>query len=246
MSVTEFDAESAAERSRRAGRINQTLSVLYTDARTELNHTSALELAVATILSARSTDKKINEVTPELFRKYPDAAAYAAADRDALAVMIHSTGFFRNKTDTLIKLGRELTERYDGQLPHDMAQLVGLPGFGRKTASVVLGNAFGIPAIAVDTHVSRLASRWSLTTSTNPVKVEADLAAVVQRDEWTKFTNRVTWHGRRMCHAKVPACGVCPVAPLCPSRGIGEVDATRAASLVDEDVLDRAGVRLDD
>ncbi|MGX7678860.1 endonuclease III [Jatrophihabitans sp. DSM 45814] len=229
-----FAAETPLARLRRARKINQRLGDRYPDAHSELDFNNALELSVATILSAQSTDKKINEITPALFTRYPDAGAYAAADRAELEEMIHASGFFRAKANTLIKLGQQLTERFGGEVPNRLDELVSLPGFGRKTASVVLGNAFGIPALAVDTHVLRLTARWAFTTNTDPVKVEADVATLIARKDWTDFSQRTTWHGRRICHARKPACGACPIAALCPSAGIGEMDPVRAAKLVRE------------
>jgi endonuclease-3 len=224
--------ETPAALRRRARKIDLLLADLYPDAHSELDFGTPLELAVATILSAQSTDKKINEVTPALFAHYPDALAYASADRGELETLIHATGFFRAKANTLIKLGQALMERFDGDVPRRLDDLVSLPGFGRKTASVVLGSAFDVPALAVDTHVLRLSARWAWTTETDPVKVERDIAALIPRKDWTVLSHRVTWHGRRMCHARKPACGVCPIAPLCPSAGIGETDPKRAAALV--------------
>jgi endonuclease III len=224
--------ESPLALTRRARRINKELAELYPHAHCELNFSNPLELAVATILSAQCTDKKVNEVTPAVFAKYPDAAAYAGAVREELEDLIHQTGFFRAKTNTLIKLGQQLLERYDGQVPASLEALVSLPGFGRKTANVVLGNAFGIPGITVDTHFLRLSRRWNWTASDDPVKIEAEVAALIPRPEWTMLSHRVIWHGRRMCHARRPACGVCPIARLCPSAGIGEQNPVLAAKLV--------------
>jgi endonuclease-3 len=224
--------ETPLARTRRARRISRELGELYPDAHVELNFSTPFELAVATILSAQSTDKKINEVTPALFARYPDAAAYAAADRAELEDMIHATGFFRAKANTLIMLGQQLTDRFGGELPGRLKDLVTLPGFGRKTANIVLGNALGVPGIAVDTHVTRLAARFGWTTETDPVKIEADIAALIPRKDWAVLSQRVTWHGRRVCFARRPACGACPVAPLCPSAGIGENDPVKAAKLI--------------
>jgi endonuclease-3 len=217
---------------RRARRINRELAELYPHAHCELDFRSPLELSVATILSAQCTDKKVNEVTPALFARYPTAAAYAAADRAELEDLIHATGFFRAKASSLMKLGQQLLERYDGEVPNTLAELVTLPGFGRKTANVVLGNAFDVPGLTIDTHFLRLARRWRWTASDDPVKVEQDVAALIPRKEWTILSHRVIWHGRRMCHARRPACGVCPIASLCPSAGIGERDPVAAAKLV--------------
>jgi endonuclease-3 len=217
---------------RRARKINTELAVLYPHAHCELDFRNPLELSVATILSAQCTDKKVNEVTPALFAKYPDAAAYAGAVREELEDMIHATGFFRAKSNSLIKLGQQLTERFGGEVPATLAELITLPGFGRKTANVVLGNAFGIPGITVDTHFLRLSQRWGWTVSADPVKIEAEVGSLIPRKEWTILSHRVIWHGRRMCHARKPACGVCPIARLCPSAGIGEMNPVAAAKLV--------------
>jgi endonuclease-3 len=224
--------ESPLALTRRARRINKELAAMYPHAHCELDFRNPLELSVATILSAQSTDKKVNEVTPAVFAKYPDAAAYAGAVREELEELVHATGFFRAKTNSLIKLGQQLVERFDGQVPATLEELVTLPGFGRKTANVVLGNAFGVPGITVDTHFLRLSERWKWTRNTDPVKVEADVAALIPRAEWTILSHRVIWHGRRACHARRPACGVCPIARLCPSAGIGEQDPVAAAKLV--------------
>jgi endonuclease-3 len=212
--------------------MNRELAMLYPDAHIELNFTTPLELSVATILSAQCTDKRVNEVTPTVFRRYPDAAAYAGADRAELEELIRTTGFFRNKTTSLIKLGQALAERFDGQVPNRMADLVSLPGFGRKTANVVLGNAFGIPGITVDTHFGRLSRRWQWTRETDPVKVETAVGLLIPRKEWTILSHRVIWHGRRVCHARKPACGACSLARWCPSYGEGPTDPTIAAALV--------------
>jgi endonuclease III len=224
--------ESHLALTRRARRMNRELAVLYPDAHIELNFTTPLELSVATILSAQCTDKRVNEVTPTVFRRYPDAAAYAGADRAELEELIRTTGFFRNKTTSLIKLGQALVERFDSEVPNRMADLVTLPGFGRKTANVVLGNAFGIPGITVDTHFGRLSRRWQWTRETDPVKVEAAVGLLIPRREWTILSHRVIWHGRRVCHARKPACGACSLARWCPSYGEGPTDPTIAAALV--------------
>jgi len=224
--------ESPLALTRRARRINRELGLLYPDAHTELDFTTPLELSVATILSAQCTDKRVNEVTPGLFRRYPTAADYAGADRAELEEMIRTTGFFRNKTSSLMKLGQALVDRFDGEVPASLDKLVTLPGFGRKTANVVLGNAFGIPGITVDTHFGRLARRWRWTANTDPVKVEADVAALIPKKDWTILSHRVIWHGRRVCHSRKPACGACAIARLCPSFGEGPTDAATAAKLV--------------
>ncbi len=224
--------ESPLALTRRARKINRELGLLYPDAHTELDFTNPLELSVATILSAQCTDKRVNEVTPAVFAKFRTAADYAAADRAELEEMIRSTGFYRNKTNSLIKLGQALVERFDGDVPHTLTELVTLPGFGRKTANVVLGNAFGIPGITVDTHFGRLARRWRWTDSTDPVKVEHEVEALIPKKDWTILSHRVIWHGRRVCHARKPACGACTIARLCPSYGEGPTDPVVAAKLV--------------
>ncbi len=201
---------------RRARRINRELALLYPDAHTELNFTSPLELLVATILSAQTTDKRVNLVTPVLFARYRTAADYASADRAEMEKIIQSTGFFRAKTSSLIGLGQALCDRYGGEVPGRLADLVTLPGVGRKTANVVLGNAFGVPGITVDTHFSRLARRFGWTAQTDPDKIEQEVGALFPRSEWTILSHRLIWHGRRVCHARRPACGACGVARLVP------------------------------
>jgi endonuclease III len=217
---------------RRARRIYRELGRLYPDAHTELDFTTPLELAVATILSAQSTDKRVNQVTPALFAKYRSAADYAGADRAELEDLVRTTGFFRNKTNSIMKLGQALVERFDGEVPRTIDELVTLPGFGRKTANVVLGNAFGVPGITVDTHFGRLVRRWQWTDSTDPVKVEHEVGKLFPKRDWTMLSHRVIWHGRRVCHARRPACGACAVAQWCPSFGEGPTDPVVAAKLV--------------
>jgi endonuclease III len=217
---------------RRARRIGRELALLYPDAHTELNFGSPLELLVATILSAQTTDKLVNKVTPTLFARYPTAADYAAADRGELEKIILSTGYYRAKANSLIGLGQALCERFGGEVPPRLRDLVTLPGVGRKTANVVLGNAFGVPGITVDTHFGRLARRFGWTVNTDPEKVEADVAALFPRKDWTDLSQRMIWHGRRVCHARRPACGACGLADLCPSYGEGPTDPVVAAKLV--------------
>ncbi len=217
---------------RRARRINRDLAGLYPDAHCELNFTSPLELLVATILSAQCTDKRVNMVTPVLFARYQTAADYAAADRADLEKIIQSTGFFRAKSSSILGLGQALCDRFGGQVPGNLADLVTLPGVGRKTANVVLGNAFGVPGITVDTHFSRLARRFGWTRQTDPDKIEAEVGALIPRSEWTILSHRLIWHGRRVCHARKPACGACALARLCPSYGEGPTDEATARKLV--------------
>jgi endonuclease-3 len=226
------DDQPPAALVRRARRIYRELGELHPDAHCELDFTTPLELAVATILSAQCTDVRVNQVTPALFRRYPDAAAYAGADRAELEDLIRPTGFFRNKATSLMGLGAALVERYDAQVPGRLVDLVTLPGIGRKTANVVLGDAFGVPGITVDTHFGRLARRFGWTTDEDPVRVEHEIGALFPRKDWTLLSHRMIFHGRRVCHARKPACGACGVAGLCPSRGIGEVDPERARKLV--------------
>jgi endonuclease III len=208
------------------------LAALYPDAHTELDFGSPLELLVATILSAQTTDKRVNLVTPVLFARYRTAADYAAADRDEMEKIIQSTGFFRAKTTSLIGLGQALCARFGGEVPRRMRDLVTLPGVGRKTANVVLGNAFGVPGITVDTHFSRLARRFGWTTSTDPDKIEQEVGALFPRKDWTYLSHLLIWHGRRVCHSRRPACGACVLASLCPSFGEGPTDPEVARKLV--------------
>jgi endonuclease-3 len=212
--------------------MNRVLAELYPDAHCELNFSSPLELVVATILSAQCTDKRVNLVTPVLFARYRTAADFAAANREEVEQIIVSTGFFRAKTTSIIGLGQALCERFGGEVPNKLKDLVTLPGVGRKTANVVLGNAFGIPGITVDTHFGRLSRRFGWTTELDPEKVEQEVGLLIQRSEWTALSNRIIWHGRRVCHSRKPACGACGLAALCPSYGEGPTDATEAARLV--------------
>jgi endonuclease-3 len=217
---------------RRARRINRELADLYPDAHIELNFSTPLELVVATILSAQCTDKRVNLVTPVLFDRYRTAADYAAADRAELEKIIQSTGFFRAKTTSIIGLGEGLCERFGGEVPRTLKGLVTLPGVGRKTANVVLGNAFGVPGITVDTHFGRLSRRFGWTTDQDPVKVEQEVGSLFPRSEWTMLSHRLIWHGRRVCFARRPACGACGIAALCPAYGEGPTDEATARKLV--------------
>jgi endonuclease-3 len=235
--VTKGAATAGADQSpialtRRARRIHRLLTERYPDAHCELDFSTPLELLVATVLSAQTTDVRVNQITPALFAKYPTAADYAGADRAELETLIQPTGFFRAKTESLMRLGDRLVTDFGGRVPNRLEQLVTLPGVGRKTANVVLGNAFGIPGLTVDTHFGRLARRFGWTGSDDPVKVEQDVAALFPRKDWTMLSHRLIFHGRRTCHARRPACGACPVAGLCPSYGIGETDPVAAAKLV--------------
>lgn len=208
------------------------LSERYPDAHCELDFSDAYQLLVATVLSAQTTDVRVNMVTPELFARYPDAESLAAADRTELESVIQPTGFYRNKAESLLRLSADLVERHGGQVPRKLPDLVALHGVGRKTANVVLGNAFDVPGITVDTHFGRLARRFGWTTAEDPVHVEKDVGALFPRREWTMLSHTLIFHGRRTCHARRAACGACVVATLCPSYGVGETDPELAAKLV--------------
>ena len=217
---------------RRARRIDRALAEHYPDATIELDFDDPFQLLVVTVLSAQTTDRRVNAVRPTLFAAYPAPAAMAAAPREHLEQIVGPLGFFRAKTDALLKLSAALVERYDGTVPPRLDDLVTLPGVGRKTANVVLGNAFGIPGITVDTHVGRLSRRFGWTTETDPVKVEHEIGALFSKKDWVMLCHHLIWHGRRVCHAKKPACGACPVARWCPAYGEGPVDPVLAAKLV--------------
>jgi endonuclease-3 len=230
--ATEGEAVSHRALVRRSRRTARELAVAHPDAHCELDFTTPLELTVATILSAQCTDKRVNEVTPALFRRYRTHADYAAADRTEIEALIRPTGFFRNKATSLIGLGAALVEKHGGQVPGRLEDLVALPGIGRKTANVVLGDAFDVPGLTVDTHFGRLVRRFGWTDEHDPVKVEAAVAALLPRRDWTMFSHRVIFHGRRVCHARRPACGACSIARLCPSYGAGPTDPETARTLV--------------
>ncbi|MCP2340377.1 endonuclease III [Actinomadura rupiterrae] len=227
-----FQEETRLGLVRRARRINRELAELYPDAHCELNFASPYELLIATVLSAQTTDKRVNMTTPELFAKYPGPEELAAANPEDVEAILKPTGFFRAKTKSVMGLSKALVERFDGRVPNRLKDLVTLPGVGRKTANVVLGNAFGVPGITVDTHFGRLARRMGWTTSDDPVKVEEDIAELIPRKEWTILSHRMIWHGRRVCHSQRPACGACAIAPLCPSYGEGPTDPKVAAKLI--------------
>jgi len=212
--------------------MNKALAVAFPEVYCELDFTTPLQLAIATVLSAQCTDKKVNEVTPALFQRYPDAYALAGADRTELEELIRQTGFYRNKASSLQGLAQAVVERHDGVLPCTLTELVALPGVGRKTANVILGNAFDIPGITVDTHLGRLVRRWGWTTEEDPVKVEHAVGELIPRKEWTVLSHRIIFHGRRVCHSRTPACGVCVLAQECPSYGTGPTESAVAAALV--------------
>jgi len=226
------DGETRLGLVRRARRMNRSLAIAFPNVYCELDFTNPLELAVATILSAQCTDKRVNLTTPALFARYRTARDYAEANRSELEELIRPTGFYRNKANSLIGLGARLVEQFDGEVPATLDELVILPGVGRKTANVILGNAFGIPGITVDTHFGRLVRRWRWTEETDPVKVEHAVGDLIGRSEWTLLSHRIIFHGRRVCHARKPACGVCVLARDCPSFGEGPTDPLLAAPLV--------------
>jgi endonuclease-3 len=205
---------------RHAQQVNSLLARLYPDAECALRHENPLQLLVATILSAQCTDARVNQVTPALFARYPDAHAFAAADITELETAIQSTGFYRNKARNIQSCCRALVEQHGGQVPGTLEELVPLAGVGRKTANVVLGSAFGVPGITVDTHVGRLSRRLGLTTETDPEKVERDLMGLIPRKEWTAFSHRMILHGRQVCHARRPSCETCGLAKVCPKAGV--------------------------
>ena len=217
---------------RRARKIDRVLADTYPDAKSELDFDSPFQCLVVTVLSAQTTDKRVNAVRPTLFAAYPDPAAMAAADRTDLETILGPLGFFRAKTESLLKLSAALVEHYDGEVPAKLADLVTLPGVGRKTANVVLGNAFGLPGITVDTHFGRLSRRFGWTEETDAVKVEHAVGALFPKRDWTMLSHHVIWHGRRVCHSQKPACGACPVAKWCPAYGEGPTDPEVAAKLV--------------
>lgn len=217
---------------RRARKMGRILAESYPDAHCELDFDSPLQLLVATILSAQCTDARVNMVTPELFAAYPTAADLAAAEREDLERLIMSTGFFRAKAKSLQAMAAQVVSDFDGEVPGRLSDLVSLPGVGRKTANVVLGNAFGVPGITVDTHFGRLSRRFGWTAQLDPDRVEAEVGSLFPKSQWTQLSHHMIWHGRRICHARTPACGACPLARLCPSSATGQTDPVRAAKLV--------------
>ena len=226
------DAETRTGLVRRARKMDRVLAETYPDAGCELDFANPFELLVVTVLSAQTTDRRVNAVRPTLFAAYPDPRAMAGAPREHLEQIVGPLGFFRAKTESLLKLSQALVERYDAQVPDRLEDLVTLPGVGRKTANVVLGNAFGVPGITVDTHFGRLVRRFGWTDETDPVKVEHAVGALFPKKDWTMLSHHLIWHGRRRCHARKPACGACPLARLCPAYGEGPVDPVEAAALV--------------
>lgn len=241
--VPAFEAEKAAKRRakieethlgqvRRARKINRILAETYPYAVAELDFENPFQLLVATVLSAQTTDVRVNSVTPTLFSIYPDAAALASARNEDVEDIVQPLGFYRSKAKSIVKLAQQLVDDYGGEVPNKLDDLVKLAGVGRKTAFVVLGNAFGRPGLTVDTHFGRLARRLGFTTQEDPVKVEKEVAELFEPKDWTMLSHRLIYHGRRICHAKKPACGACPVADLCPAYGAGETDEVKAAKLL--------------
>ncbi|MGW0821869.1 endonuclease III [Streptomyces sp. NPDC002845] len=237
-------AESRTALVRRARRINRELAEVYPYAHPELDFENPFQLIVATVLSAQTTDLRVNQTTPGLFAKYPTPEDLAAANPEAVEEILRPTGFFRAKTKSVIGLSKALVEDFGGEVPGRLEDLVKLPGVGRKTAFVVLGNAFGRPGITVDTHFQRLVRRWQWTDETDPDKIEAAVGALFPKSEWTMLSHHVIFHGRRICHARKPACGACPIAPLCPAYGEGETDPEKAKKLLKYEKGGLPGQRL--
>jgi len=224
--------ESLPEKKVRAKVIYRQLSKNYPNVRCELDYKNAFQLLVATVLSAQCTDKRVNQTTPALFKKYPNPQKMAKADLRDIQKLVKSTGFFRAKAKNIKGLSNKIMEEFEGKVPSNLEDLITLPGVGRKTANVVLGHAFGIPGITVDTHFGRLSRRFGWSKQNNPVKVEFEVGELIPEKEWTNLSQRMIWHGRRVCHSRKPACGACALAKLCPSYGIGEVDPVKAKRMV--------------
>jgi len=230
-----FKSETFQDKQKRAMEIYRRLKKLYPNAHCELNFKNPLQLLVATILAAQCTDKRVNKVTPALFKKYKNAEQFASANREELEELIQSTGFYRNKATSILNMSQKVCHEYGGQIPDELDELVKLPGVGRKTANVLLGEAFGKPGITVDTHFGRLSRRFGWTKQTDPVKVEFEIAELIKPKYWTELSQLIIWHGRRRCHARKPACGACSLAELCPSFGEGPTDKITAEKLVKPD-----------
>jgi endonuclease-3 len=220
------------EKRKRAIALYRDLSKLYPNIRCELNFKTPLQLLVATVLSAQCTDKRVNAVTPSLFKRYRNVEELAGANLRELQTIIKSTGFYRAKAKNIKGLAIKILKDYKGRVPDSLEELVKLPGVGRKTANVILGHAFNTPGITVDTHFGRLSRRFGWTKELDPVKVEFEVMKLIPEKEWTNLSQRVIWHGRRICHSRKPACGACPISSHCRSFGIGEMDKERAKRLV--------------
>ncbi|MFG2514764.1 endonuclease III [Streptomyces sp. NPDC048584] len=242
--VKPVEGESRTALVRRARRINRELAEVFPYAHPELDFENPFQLVVATVLSAQTTDLRVNQTTPALFARYPTPEDLAAANPEEVEEILRPTGFFRAKTKSVIGLSKALTEDFGGEVPGRLEDLVKLPGVGRKTAFVVLGNAFGRPGITVDTHFQRLVRRWRWTAETDPDKIEAAVGALFPKSDWTDLSHHVIWHGRRICHARKPACGACPIAPLCPAYGEGETDPEKARKLLKYEKGGLPGQRL--
>jgi endonuclease-3 len=224
--------KSLPEKKVRAKAIYRQLTKSYPNVRCELDYNSPFQLLVATVLSAQCTDKRVNQTTPALFKKYPNPKKMAKADLKDIQRLVKSTGFYSAKAKNIKALSNKIMQEFGGDVPSNIDDLITLPGVGRKTANVVLGHAFGIPGITVDTHFGRLSRRFGWSKQNDPVKVEFEVSELIAEKEWTNLSQRMIWHGRRVCHSRKPACGACPLAKLCPSYGIGEVDPVKAKRLV--------------
>ena len=224
--------ESIADKKVRAKSIYRILSKNYPNVRCELDYKNPYQLLVATVLSAQCTDKRVNQTTPALFKKYSSIKKMAAADLKDLQRLVKSTGFYRAKAKNIKLLSHKILTDFNGKVPSNIEDLVTLPGVGRKTANVVLGHGFNIPGITVDTHFGRLSRRFGWSDKKDPVKVEFEVGKLILEKEWTNLSQRLIWHGRRVCHSRKPACGACVLAKLCPAYGIGEVDKVKARKLV--------------
>ena len=225
-------AESIADKKVRAKAIYRILSKNYPNVRCELDYKNPYQLLVATVLSAQCTDKRVNQTTPALFKKYNSIKKMAAADLKDLQRLVKSTGFYRAKARNIKMLSQKILTEFNGKVPSDIEDLVTLPGVGRKTANVVLGHGFNIPGITVDTHFGRLSRRFGWSDKKDPVKGEFEVGKLIPEKEWTNLSQRLIWHGRRVCHSRKPACGACALAKLCPAYGIGEMDKVKARKLV--------------
>jgi endonuclease-3 len=224
--------ESFSNKKVRAAKMYRVLTKSYPNVRCELDFNNPFQLLVATVLSAQCTDKRVNQTTPALFKKYKSVKKMASADLSDIEKLVKSTGFFRAKAKNIKSLSEKIVNDFDGQVPERLEDLITLPGVGRKTANVVLGHAFNTPGITVDTHFGRLSRRFGWSKSNDPVKVEFEVGDLIPQKEWTNLSQRLIWHGRRVCHSRKPACGACSLSKLCPSFGIGEMDPIKARKLV--------------
>lgn len=224
--MTATQSSASADKQKRVGKIVTTLAKTYGDATCALNHSSAYELVVATILSAQCTDERVNSVTPKLFARYPTANALAESSQEDVEQIVKPLGFFRNKAENIRGMAKRLVEVFDGELPQTLEEMTSLPGVGRKTANVVLGTWYGLPTgVVVDTHVKRITNLLGLTESKNPEIIERDLMQLVPQDEWINFSHRLIHHGRQICIARRPKCDECPLLKLCPRVGLGDVES---------------------